>query len=106
MIKDPKAHFLTQRYKQITDLSNVPEGRRAEHFLNHHLAAADRTARQAAKLHTGDNAMAKVLQRASLRLDRMRSVLEDLHRTIGSDASRSASLRRRGDAGAAADEIG
>jgi hypothetical protein len=26
MIKDPKAHFLTQRYKQITDLSNVPKG--------------------------------------------------------------------------------
>lgn len=106
MIKDPKAHFLTQRHRQISDLSKVAEGRRVEHFLNYHLAAADRIARQAAKLNTGDDAMAKVLQRATLRLDRMRSVLEDLHRTIGSDASRSASLRRRGDAAGAAGEFG
>ena len=106
MIKNPKAHFLTQRHKQISDLSKVAEGRRVEHFLNYHLAAADRIARQGAKLNTGDDAMTKALQRASLRLDRMRSVLEDLHRTIGNDASRSAPLRRRGDTGGAtADEI-
>lgn len=106
MIKDPKAHFLTQRHRQISDLSKVAEGRRVEHFLNYHLATADRIARQATKLNTGDDAMARALQRASLRLDRMRGVLEDLHRTIGRDASRSAPLRRRGDAAGAAGEFG
>jgi hypothetical protein len=102
MIKNPKGHFLTQRRKQISDLSKVAEGRRVEHFLNYHLAAADRIARQAAKLNTGEDAMTKALQGASLRLDRMRSVLEDLHRTIGNDAPRARPLRRRTDSGGAA----
>jgi hypothetical protein len=106
MIKNPKAHFLTQRRRQITDLSRVAETRRVDHFLNYHLTAADRTARQAAKLNTGDDAMTKALQRASLRLDKLRSVLEDLHRTLGKETSRSASLRRRGDAAGAAGEFG
>ena len=57
--------------------------------------AADRTARQAAKLRTGNDAMDSALARASIRLDRMRGVLEDLYRTIGDEYSRSASPQRR-----------
>jgi hypothetical protein len=95
MFRDPKAHFLTQRNKQLRDLSQVPEGRRIERFLDDHLTAADRMARQAAKLRTGNDAIDSALARASIRLDRMRSVLEDLYRTIGDEYSRSASPQRR-----------
>jgi hypothetical protein len=102
MFKDAKGHFLTQRHKQISDLSRVPERHRVDHFLDRYLAAADRVARQVARLNTGDDAISASLQQSSLRLDRMRSVLEDLHRTIGDDASRSATPRRRGETGRAA----
>lgn len=94
-IKNPKAHYLHQRSRQISELSGVPEKRRARHFLDTDLAEADRTARKAAKLKIGDDGLAEILARSSERLDKMRAVLEDLHRTIGEEASRSATPVRR-----------
>ena len=88
MEKDPKAHFLTQRTKQVRDIERVVDFRRSTQFLDFHLASADRTARQAAKLKV-EPALGKALRRASARLDRMRGVLEDLERTAGREASRA-----------------
>ena len=92
MLNDPKAHFLTQRRKQILDLQRMPDLRRTSRFLDHHLASADRTARQVAKLKIPDDRTQESLRRATLRLDRLRGVLEDLDRTVGKSATRSVPL--------------
>jgi hypothetical protein len=89
MVGDPKAHFLTQRRRQLIDLERVPDLRRRSRFLDHHLASADRTARQVAKLRVPDEAIKKALARVTQRLDAMRGVLEDLDRTFGDEATRS-----------------
>lgn len=88
MLRNPKAHFLTQRRKQLDDLEKVPELRRVSHFLDRHLAVADRTARQAARLGV-EKSLAEALARTSARLDRMRGVIEDLDRTVGPEVTRA-----------------
>jgi hypothetical protein len=98
---DPKAHFITQRLKQLRDLSRAPEERRVDRFLDVHLAAADRRARQAAKLDTSNPATKRALEKASFRLDRMRGVLENLDQTIGREHSRSLLLRQASNRGRA-----
>lgn len=95
MIRNPKAHFLTQRRKQLKDLEKTHDDRRVTRFLDYHLTAADRTARQAAKLTIDNNAIPKTLQKGSIRLDRMRGVLEDLDQTIGPGSTRSKPLATR-----------
>ena len=92
MLNDPKAHFLTQRRNQLLDLQRMPDLRRTSRFLDNHLASADRTARQVAKLKIADDRIQKSLRRATLRLDRLRGVLEDLDRTLGGSATRSVPL--------------
>jgi hypothetical protein len=74
--------------------------RRIDRFLDHHLTIADRVARQAAKLNVGDEGLEKVLKNASLRLDRVCGVLEDLDSTLGPEASRAEAIRTRPTAGA------
>ena len=96
---DPKAHFITQRLAQLRDLSDTPEERRVSRFLDVHLAAADRRARQAAKLDTGNPTTKRALEKASLRLDRMRDVLENLDQTFEREHSRSLLLRQRSNRG-------
>ena len=81
-LKDPKAHYLRQRSRQIEELSGVPETRRAQHFLEKELAAAERTARSAAKLKVSDEGLVKVLERSSVRLEKMHAVLDALNSTI------------------------
>ena len=94
-VRDPKGHFLTQRGKQLEDIGRTHTDRRISRFLDHHLTIADRAARQAAKLNVGDAGIEKALKKASLRLDRMRAVLEDLDNTLGPEASRSKEVRTR-----------
>ncbi len=94
MTKNPKAHFMIQRRKQLLDLEKNHHDRRVARFIDHHLTSADRIARQAAKLKI-DEVISKPLQKASIRLDRMRGVLEDLDLTLGSEYTRSQSLKIR-----------
>ena len=95
MLNDPKAHFLTQRRTQLLDLQRMPDLRRTSRFLDYHLASADRTARQVAKLKIPDDRIQESLRRATLRLDRLRGVLEELDRTVGKSATRSVPLAPR-----------
>lgn len=78
MLKDPKAHYLRQRARQIGDLTRVPDARRVRHFLDHELAPVERTARRATKLKLNDTALIEMLARTGERLDKMQGVLEDL----------------------------
>jgi hypothetical protein len=87
-IRDPKGHYLRQRAWQCEALSKVPEARRAQDFLDNTLAAADRTARQAAKLRVADEAVALIVRRNAERFDRLRVVLENLNETVA-NSSRS-----------------
>ena len=102
MMRDPKAHFLKQRAKQLQEISSIPEQRRADRFLLEHLAAADRSARQAAKIQPGDEHLSRALKSASIRLDKLRMVLDDLYRTLGDEGPRSAAPAHRAKMGGAA----
>lgn len=88
MLKDPKAHYLRQRTRQIDDIAAVPDNRRMRHFLDRELPDVERVARNAAKLKVGDEALLKVLTSSSVRLEKMQAVLEDLGKSVG-DAPRA-----------------
>lgn len=87
-LKDPRGHYLRQRAFQCETLSGVPDAMRTQHFLGQNLAEADRKARQVAKLKVSDEKLGELMVKNSSRLDRMRAVLEDLHRTA-EDSTRS-----------------
>jgi len=93
MLKDPKAHYLRQRARQIADLAQVPDSRRVRHFLDQELAPTERAARNAAKLKVADDSLVELLTRSSDRLEKMHAVLEDLGRTVDG-APRAASPER------------
>ncbi|MBY0532021.1 MAG: hypothetical protein K2P86_08630 [Xanthobacteraceae bacterium] len=95
MIDKPHVHFITQRSRQIENLSSIPESRRGEHFLLHHLDPAIRSARQGAKLKIADDEISKVVSDAKKRLILLRDPLSDVHANSGSK-SRSRALRFRG----------
>lgn len=78
MIENPHAHFLTQRHRQRDDLSTVPEGRRAEHFLLRHLDPAVRSARHAVRLKITDESVFALVEQAKKRMVRLRDALADL----------------------------
>jgi hypothetical protein len=94
MIENPHVHFITQRSRQLTDLSNVPELRRAEHLLLRHLDTAVRAARLASRLHPDDEALVKAMLGSKKRLVNLRDTLGDLHAADGSVTRSSAPMFR------------
>lgn len=79
MLENSRRHFLTQRNRQIRDLSSAPELRRAEHFLLKHVNPAVRNARRATLLKGLDEDISKIVKTAKGRLDRFSDALADLH---------------------------
>lgn len=96
MIENPHKHFAIQRSKQIKELSEIPESRRAEHFLLHVLDPAVRSARLAARLKLGDDNMLKLIMETKKRLNNLRDPLGDLHAS-SSTATRSSTPKFRGE---------
>jgi hypothetical protein len=96
MMENPGRHFVIQRSRQIKELSDVPETRRAEHFLLHHLDPAVRSARLASRLKFADGDFGKLIDETKKRLINLRDPLGDLHSSSPS-ASRSAPPRFRGE---------
>ena len=80
-LKNPKGHYLRQRAFACEALSRIQDQVRPRHFLDQNLANTDRLARQIAKLKVGDVELSDMLVKNSARLDRARTVLEDLHST-------------------------
>jgi hypothetical protein len=80
-LKNPKGHYLRQRAFACEELSRIQDQVRPRHFLDQNLANTDRLARQIAKLKVGDVELSDMLVKNSARLDRARTVLEDLHST-------------------------
>jgi hypothetical protein len=94
MIENAHVHFITQRFRQLDDLSGVPETRRAEHFLLRHIDPAVRSARLGARLKIADEKVAKLVNDVKSRLVRLRDALADLQATEGSPSrSRSPDFR-------------
>jgi hypothetical protein len=100
-----EAHMLTQRSRQLEELSRINEFRRAEHLLLHHIDPAIRSARRCAKLKFSDDKVATVVVSARDRLIRLREALGDLH---GKDMmpTQSRALFFRGGAGSISAVIG
>jgi hypothetical protein len=105
MIESAHAHFLTQRHRQLDDLSGVPEARRAEHFLLRHLDPAIRSARHAARLKIADEQVMGAVGEAKVRLVRLRDALADLNETGGAE-TRSRAVGFRGGAKAVSAVLG
>jgi hypothetical protein len=95
MIENSYAHFLTQRHRQLDDLSNVPEGRRAEHFLLRHLDPAVRSARHAVRLKIANDQVSMAINEAKRRLVRLRDALGHLQEA-NDGHTRSRMVRFRG----------
>jgi hypothetical protein len=95
MIENPHKHFIIQRSQQIKALSEVPEARRAEHFLLHNLDRSVRSARLASRLKFNDEDLAKLINETKKRLVNLRDPLGDLHST-SSSATRSLAPKFRG----------
>lgn len=105
MIENGHAHFVTQRHRQIDDLSAVPEDRRPSHFLLRHLDPAIRTARHAAKLKIMDEKVLAAVGDAKIRMVRLRDALADLD-AKGTVATRSRAPNFRGGTKAASAILG
>lgn len=98
MLKDPKAHYLRQRTEAVRELSRIPEARRAQHYLDRLLTPAERAARSIAKLKVGDDGLKRILEKSSERLEKMHSVLDDLHIAIKGAPRSPSPTRSRGGA--------
>lgn len=100
MTENAHIHFLTQRRRQIDNLSSVPDVKRAEHFVHRHIDPAVRSARNGARLKIADEKVKSIVVDARSRLLRLRDALDDLHisdeRTGGVSRSRSPAFRGDG----------
>jgi hypothetical protein len=105
MIENPHAHFITQRNRQLENLSVVPVARRAEHFLLQQLEPAVRSARLGAKLKIDDDDTRRLVDDARKRLVALRDTLDDLE-SRGGIATRSPPVAFRGGGGAVSAVLG
>jgi len=105
MTENPRAHFITQRNRQLENLSVVPDARRAEHFLLQQLEPAVRSARLGAKLKIADDDTRRLVDDARKRLVLLRDALDDLD-SRGGIATRSLAVAFRGGGGAVAAVLG
>ncbi len=94
MILNHTTHYLTQTTRRVQELGRVPEMRRADHFLSHQLAPADRVARQALRLRVGDKKIMEKLAFNSRKTDDMRHVFEELRTTVHNLTRSSVPLKR------------
>lgn len=79
---------MQQRARQIRELSQVPETRRAEHFLLNHLGPAVRSSRLAATYKFEGSGLSDLLAKEKARLVRMQDALSALYENTET-ASRS-----------------
>jgi hypothetical protein len=105
MMENPHARFITQRSRQLDNLSVVPDARRVEHFLLQLLEPAVRSARLGAKLKIADDNTRRLVGDARKRLVALREGLDDLD-SRGGIATRSATVAFRGGGGAVAAILG
>lgn len=78
MIADTRRHYLYQRAKAMSDLSHVPELRRAAHAVATDLVRADRRGRELARLRIPEGELKDALTRQARRNERLLEVAENM----------------------------
>jgi hypothetical protein len=84
MVENPGRHFLYQRIKEVSGLSQVPESLRPQRFLEEHMRPATDAVLTAANLNWQDEDMAKKMSGHRKRLDLLRIALGKHARTTSS----------------------
>jgi hypothetical protein len=94
-VENAHIHFITQRNRQLDDISSVPESRRSEHFLLRHMDPAVKSARFGSKMKIADAKVLELVVEAKARLLRLRDALADLQarETTATTRSRSPAFR-------------
>ena len=98
MLQNPRAHIARQQFAMIDHLGSVPDTRRIGHFIDVDLRGAERTARDLARLNTGNEKLNRALVEGRNRIDRMARMYETLaERERGTPVP----MRQRNSSGAA-----
>lgn len=101
MLREPEAHYLREQKKALADLSQVPEARRPDHYLDNYLDAMRLKAERSARLKKAPEDFLKKAEKATTRLTRMKTALEQTTQRIGQisfapEASLPASVATQG----------
>lgn len=83
MLREPEAHHLREQQKTLADLSQVPEARRPDYYLDNHLDAMRLKAERSARLKKAPEDFIKKAEKATTRLTRMTTALEQTFQKIG-----------------------
>lgn len=83
MLREPEAHYLREQSKTLTDLGQVPEARRPDYYLDNYLDAMRLKAERSARLKKAPEDFLKKAEKATTRLTRMTTALEQTFQKIG-----------------------
>ncbi len=83
MLNEPEAHHLSEQARTIADLSSVPEGLRADHFLDTYVAGAWSQADRSRRLKKAPAEFLNTAEKAATRLNRMKDALEQTAERLG-----------------------
>ena len=83
MLREPEAHYLHEQKKVLADLSQVPEVRRPDYYLDNYLDAMRLKAERSARLKKAPEDFLKKAEKATNRLTRMKTALEQTTQRIG-----------------------
>jgi len=83
MLREPEAHYLREQKKILADLGQVPEARRADYYLDNYLDAMRIKAERSALLKKAPEDFLKKAEKATTRLTRMKTALEQTSQRIG-----------------------
>lgn len=75
MVGNPARHFMVQRLKHVSELSQIPEQLRPQRFLERHLRPATDLAVSAERIDWKDDEMMRKTQKNRARLDNLRVAL-------------------------------
>ncbi|MCZ6676276.1 MAG: hypothetical protein O7E52_03395 [Candidatus Poribacteria bacterium] len=83
MLHEPEAHHLSEQSRIVTDLSQVPEARRADYFLDTYLEGMRSRANRSQRLKKAPEGFLETAEKAATRLNRMKKALEQTAERIG-----------------------
>lgn len=83
MLREPEAHNLGAQSRVLSDLSGVPELRRAEYFLDTYVEGMRQKADRSTRLKKAPPEFVKTAEKAATRLNRMKDALEHTIKRTG-----------------------
>jgi len=83
MLREPEAHHLGEQERSVSDLSQVPEARRPDYFLDNYVDGMRSKADRSRRLKKAPDDFLKTAEIAATRLNRMKDALEQTSKRIG-----------------------